>query len=346
MSLRNVLSVFVFLIFGFVVGYFAYKNIYKIPPSMEFAGKGNEYIQQDVPFKELTIPFLRSRSYSSKIGEMQVYKKSANYTSYLTSYDSDGLKINGLLTVPNGDTSKKHPAIVFVHGYIAPTIYKTTEKYVEYVDYLARNGYVVFKIDLRGHGGSEGEATGSYYSGDYVVDTINAYKALESAEFVDKDNIGLWGHSMAGNITLRTAAVLKNIPATAIWAGAGFTYSDLLKYRISDNSYRPPEQNTQRSVRREELRNIHGDFDPNSDFWKLVPGANYLSDFTGAVGIFHSVDDAVVSVEYSRNLKHLLDEERVENEYHEYSSGGHNISGSNFGRAMQTTVNFFDKFLK
>ncbi len=332
--------------FGFVVGYFAYKNFYKISPTLEFAGKGNEYIQQDVPFKELTIPFLRSRSYSSELGEMSVYKKSANYTSYLTSYDSDGLKINGLLTVPNNDFGQKHPAIVFVHGYIAPTIYKTTEKYVEYVDYLARNGYVVFKIDLRGHGESQGEANGAYYSGDYVIDTINAYKALESADFVDKGKIGLWGHSMAGNVALRTAAVLKNIPATAIWAGAGFTYTDLLAYRISDNSYRPPEQNTQRATRRQELRNTYGDFDPNSDFWKLVPGANYLRDFLGVIGLFHSADDDVVSVEYSRNLKKLLDEAQVENEYHEYGSGGHNISGSNFGRAMQTTVNFFDKFLK
>ena len=55
---------------------------------------------------------------------------------------------NGLLTVPLGDVpAGGFPAIVFVHGYIPPEIYRTTERYVDYVDALARSGFVVFKID-------------------------------------------------------------------------------------------------------------------------------------------------------------------------------------------------------
>jgi len=89
----------------------------------------------------------------------------------------------------------KFPAIVFVHGYIPPQEYKTTVNYVSYVDYLAKNGFMVFKIDLRGHGDSEGEAGGAYYSDDYVVDTLNAVEALRSSDFVDPERIGLWGHT-------------------------------------------------------------------------------------------------------------------------------------------------------
>lgn len=295
-------------------------------------------------FQELTIPYLRSRKYESKLNDLEKYSQKATYTSYLTSYDSDGLKINGLLTIPDG--AGPFPAIVFVHGYIAPTIYETTEKYMDYVDYLARNGFVVFKIDLRGHGDSQGEPGGSYYSGDYIIDTLNAYSALQNADFVNPEKVGLWGHSMAGNVTLRSFAAKPEIPAVAIWAGAGFTYSDLLEYRITDNSYRPPQQSAERARKRQELRDNYGEFDPNHEFWKKVTPSNYLNDLKGAIGLFHAVDDNVVSVDYSRNLNSILDETSIIHEIHEYPSGGHNITGSSFTRAFESTVLFFNKHLK
>jgi len=89
------------------------------------------------PFQELTIPYLRSQTYASSLGEKQLYEDNGVYTSYLTSYSSNGLKVNGLLTIPSGEQPKAGwPAIVFIHGYIPPTQYATTEKYVAYVDYL------------------------------------------------------------------------------------------------------------------------------------------------------------------------------------------------------------------
>ncbi len=109
--------------------------------------------KEALPFEELTIPYLAKRAYDSDLGEKKLYQSKPTYNSYITSYISDGLKINGLLTIPKGEVpAGGWSAVVFVHGYIPPTTYKTTEKYIEYVDYLARNGLVVFKIDLRGHG--------------------------------------------------------------------------------------------------------------------------------------------------------------------------------------------------
>ena len=134
------------------------------------------------PFEDLTIPYLRQKTYKSSLGDLQQFDQNASYTSYLTSYTSEGLKINGLLTVPTGSAPVGGwPAIVFVHGYIPPDQYTTTSGYVDYVDYLARNGFVVFKIDLRGNGNSEGKPAGAYYSAGYVIDTLNAYAALQSA---------------------------------------------------------------------------------------------------------------------------------------------------------------------
>lgn len=294
-----------------------------------------------LPFEEITIPYLRNREYKSELGELKKYGGGSNYISYLTSYNSDGLNINGLLTIPDSDGP--HPAIVFVHGYIAPLAYQTTAKYVDYVDYLAKNGFVVFKIDLRGHGESEGEPNGAYFSDGYVTDTLNAYSALQSAGFVDPKKVGLWGHSMAGNITFRSFVVKKDIPAIVVWNGAGFTYQDLMDYRIMDRSYRPLPRDSEAQRKRQQIREKYGDFNAESDFWKKVTPINYLDGVAGAIQINYAVDDNVVNPDYSKNLDKVLEESKIDHELIEYPSGGHNMTGASFVSAMQNTVNFFKK---
>ncbi|MBP6882236.1 MAG: alpha/beta fold hydrolase [Candidatus Levybacteria bacterium] len=305
---------------------------------------------ESLPFKELTIPHLREREYQGSLGELDQISTNTNYTSYLTSYTSDGLKINALMTRPAGaEPEGGWPAIVFIHGYIPPTLYVTTEKYVDYVDYLARNEFVVLKIDLRGHGESEGDPGGGYYGSDYVIDALNAYAALQSADFVNKEKIGMWGHSMAGNILLRSAVVKKTIPAIVIWAGAVYSYEDQRKYGINDNSYRPPMPSAaqqQNQNRRQSLFAKVGSPSAQSLFWKQVAPTNYLNDLQGAIELHHAVNDDVVNVGYSRDLITLLDKTSVPHELFEYSTGGHNIDGSSFGLAMQRTVAFYKKHLQ
>jgi dipeptidyl aminopeptidase/acylaminoacyl peptidase len=328
---------------------------WKQDPKMSISEQVTTQINETVPalaFKELTIPALRSRAYESQLGDLNQVSQNSNFTTHLTSYGSDGLIINALLTKPIGETpTGGWPAIVFVHGYIPPTLYRTQEKYVEYVNYLARNGFVVLKIDLRGHGSSEGEPSGSYYSSGYVIDTLNAYSALQKASFINPKAIGLWGHSMAGNIVLRSLAAQPDIPAAVIWAGAGFTYQDLRDYGLNDNSYRPPTPTRNPSAtgqpasERQRLFNTYGQFDPSVSFWKEVTPTNYLSDLKGALQLHHAQDDSVVSSKYSENLNQLLNQTSVPHEFYTYQNGGHNLSGTSFSQAMQRTTDFYKKYL-
>lgn len=315
-----------------------------------------------IPFYEMTIPYLRDRIFEGSLGEVEEVSRNSTYTSYLTSYTSDGFKINGLLTVPIGKRPESGwPAIIFIHGYIPPSNYQMLVNYSAYVDRLASNGFVVFKIDLRGHGDSEGEASGAYYSSDYIIDVLNSRAALKSLNidkpltpalsggegenFVDSNKIGLWGHSMGGNIVLRSLAARPEIPAVVIWAGAVYTYDDWKKYGIQDGSYRPPAQTSQRQRKRDELFSTHGEFLGDSVFWKMVPATNYLSGIKGAVQLNHAIDDSIVNVGYSRDLGKLLAVSKIRYELNEYSTGGHNITGPSFNRAMEDTVNFFRKNL-
>jgi len=297
----------------------------------------------DQPFQELTIPYLRTINYTSQLAPLEPYQSKPTYDSFLTSYQSDGLKVNALLTLPKGKPpTAGWPGVVFIHGYIPPASYQTTERYDDYVDYLARNGLAVLKIDLRGHGDSEGEVNGAYYSSDYIRDTLFAHSALGNHELVDADRIGLWGHSMAGNVVLRTLAVKSDIPATVIWAGAVYSYEDWQKYGLSDHSFRLTDlQRSDRANRRQALFDTHGEFDATSSFWQTVVSTNYLSDIKTALQLHHAVDDDVVNIAYARDLLPLLQSANIDHELFEYPSGGHNITGSSFNQAMARTVEWF-----
>lgn len=322
------------------------KSAAKIPDLLKIGGSENP-TPTPFEFNELTIPYLRQKKFVSQINSLQQIAENSNYVSHIASYNSDGYKINGQLTIPKNEIpANGYPAIIFIHGYIPPKSYRTKVNYLSYVDYLAKNGFVVFKIDLRGHDQSEGEAGGAYYSGDYVSDALNAYSALENFEKVNKNAIGFWGHSMAGNIVFRSIVVKKNVPASVIWAGAGYTYADLQEYMIDDNSYRPPSANSEIARKRARLRELHGSFEPGHWFWKQVPGTNYLDGVNGAIQLNHAHNDNVVSIEYSRNLMKILDGSRIIHELREYNSGGHNLTGAAFSQAMQNSVEFFRKYLK
>lgn len=343
-----------FFIVGIVIG--VVTLFWRQQPALQNLPESvNSTVENLVPalaFRELTIPALRSRQYVSQLGEMKQVAQNSNFTTYLTSYNSDGLKINALLTKPSGSTPLSGwPAILFVHGYIPPSLYRTQEKYVDYVNYLARNGFVVLKIDLRGHGSSEGQPSGSYYSAGYVIDTLNAYAALQKTGFVDPQAVGLWGHSMAGNIVLRSFAAQPDIPAVVIWAGAGYTYQDLRDYGLNDNSYRPPTPTksplggTPAPSERQRLLAIYGEFTPSSEFWQQVAPTNYLSDLKGAIQLHHATDDTVVTIKYSQGLNKLLDATAIPHEFYSYQTGGHNLSGASFSQAMSRTVEFYKKYL-
>jgi dipeptidyl aminopeptidase/acylaminoacyl peptidase len=243
------------------------------------------------------------------------------------------------------------PAIVFNHGYIPPAQYSTTERYVAYVDYLASNGFVVFKIDYRGNGQSEGRASGTYFAPDYTIDAISAVKSLQVFDKVNPKRIGMWGHSMAGNLTLRAMEVSPDIKAGVIWAGAVYSYADMAKYGIHDSSYvrRTFEQNAPTptadrnglSSQLQKIRTNPGSIDFAAPLWQSVSLTANLKYLKAPLQIDHATDDPVVNIGYSRDLAKALQTAGKKYEFHEYKGGGHNIESPYFEQAMENTVSFF-----
>src|SRR5256885_9435016 len=196
----------------------------------------------DQTLNPLAIDAMRQRDYpGSDVVVEQTLPPGSNYRRYVASYRSDGLKIFGLLTVPNGrKPAAGWPVIIFTHGYIPPAQYRTTERYVAYVDGFASHGYLVFKPDYRGHGSSEGQPSSAYGSPGYTIDVLNAVTTLQRYPDADPNRIGMWGHSLGGNITLRALVIDPRIKVAVGWGGVPATYQGLLANRHSPPRGGPP----------------------------------------------------------------------------------------------------------
>ena len=111
-----------------------------------------------------------------------------------------GNTMSALLYIPANATAKTPaPGILAVHGYI-----NSRETQDGFAIEFARRGYVVLAIDQTGHGYSDPPAFANGFGGP------DGLAHLRSLDFVDKNNIGLEGHSMGGWTVLAAAKAMPN----------------------------------------------------------------------------------------------------------------------------------------
>ncbi|AOW19689.1 S9 family peptidase [Urechidicola croceus] len=135
-----------------------------------------------------------------------------NYTwkvpKNITFKAQDGIDVSARLYTPENGTVGK-PAVIFVHGagYLQNAHRWWSGYYREYMfhNYLVDNGYVVLDIDYRASKGYGRDfRTGIYrhMGGKDLSDQVDGVKYLIEELGIDKDNVGIYGGSYGGFITM------------------------------------------------------------------------------------------------------------------------------------------------
>jgi dipeptidyl aminopeptidase/acylaminoacyl peptidase len=131
---------------------------------------------------------------------------------YVSFPGADGTPVPGWLFVPkNLDRTKKHAAIIWIHGdginqnYDGWHIQRNYAVYYSFHQYLLQQGYVVFAPDYRGSIGYGAKWRSAVYmdvGGKDAEDASRAGDYLKTLPYVDGSRIGVWGLSYGGFFTL------------------------------------------------------------------------------------------------------------------------------------------------
>lgn len=118
----------------------------------------------------------------------------------------------------------KLPVVIYLHEYSNTGFHSIMDSGIQsfFEEFLSR-GIAVLAMDLIGYGQRIEEGTYFYERypqwsklGKMITDTRAAIDALESLEFIDKDNIYLTGYALGGAVSLFTAALDERVSGTAV----------------------------------------------------------------------------------------------------------------------------------
>jgi len=282
-----------------------------------------------------SIPALSARSYTAgPLISRGILARGAGFTRYGLQFKSDGLTEYGFADVPDGPGP--FPVIVMVHGHVNAWVYRTLDYTTRYADSLAGAGFLVLHPDLRGYGRSQG-AEPLFYAG-YSVDVLNLIGSVE--QYVGqgvltkarRGPVGLWGHSLGGNVVLRAAVVKPEwVSAVLMYGGMSGDVRENATQEV--NVYRDP-------AGRQVLRL------PTS-LTDTVSTPDYEARLKAAFSINWGAADREVPPAWSRALCTRLGKLGKSRDCFSYAGAPHLFPvGSSWNTAfLSRTTAFFQKFL-
>lgn len=159
----------------------------------------------------------------AKIKRPQNPKEPYPYIEREVSYknEKENFEIGGTLTIPKGNGP--FPAVILITGSGSQDRDETVFNHKPFLiiaDYLTRRGIAVLRVDDRGvgkTGGSPAKAT----TLNFVDDVLSGIKFLKTQKEIDKNKMGLIGHSEGGIIAPLVATRSKAVKFIVLLAGTG-----------------------------------------------------------------------------------------------------------------------------
>jgi len=285
-----------------------------------------------------SIPAMSAREYvGSDLKLGQILDNNEFYTRYFITYKSEGLTISGILNVPKG--RGPFPVLILNHGFIEPKFYRNGQGLRREQDFLARSGYAVLHSDYRNHAQSDLDPAADVRPrSGYVEDVLNAVSAVRNSsfDFLDRENIGMLGHSMGGGISINVMVTKpKAVKAVVLLAPINSSY------KVNFDRWVAPEM----SEIADKFYKIYGRYEENPEVWESFSARNYFSKVEVPVLLHQGTLDKDVPVEWSRELSELLKKEGKDITYYEYPGEPHTFIKAQ-SLVMQRTLDFFNAHLR
>jgi dipeptidyl aminopeptidase/acylaminoacyl peptidase len=281
------------------------------------------------PVAGLTIDNLRRREFGEGAIEIgDVYRRPRGYTTYRIIYHVDGLRLTGLLHVPNGEGP--FPVIIANRGHIDPERYQPGMDSRAFSEYFAPRGYLVVAPDYRGYGGGD-SGPNSFYTG-YYADVLALIPMAQALPMARPGKVGMWGHSRGASITVAALTVSDQIAAAVVYAPA------------------PADLAADYARRRRQGSNRPGDTwpfppDQNPEAYRRVSPINFLDRVSAPVMLHHGTADTTVDMSASVAIADALRAAGKDVTLHLYEGGGHTLQGAYERLYFERTLEFFKQHL-
>lgn len=240
--------------------------------------------------------------------DLEKYEKQAGvdlstYISYRFFYQSDDLKIEAFISAPIDLLGKKKsPCLIYNHG--GNREYGALEN-VETTFYAYQFHTICVATNYRGCGSSQGTDA---FGGDDVRDVLHLIDLCQKFDYVDKDQINMFGVSRGGMMTYEALREDQRIHKAVVVAGVAdcsmsyeerFDMQPLLKELIGGTPKQLPEEYEKRSA---------------------VAWADQINT---PLLIFHTTGDDKVSVKQVDKLVEQLKKYQKDYEYVTFDSNVH-----------------------
>lgn len=232
-----------------------------------------------------------------------------------SSFDSDGLKIPYLLSLPHTSISQPYPLIVMPHG--GPIGVHDDRYHHTGSHFFAANGFAVLRVNFRGSSGHTSalqKAGKKEWGGKMLSDIHTAVEEVSKRKDIDSERICAAGFSYGG---YASSMLIINHPDTYRCAVSVGGVSDVNLYINSPGSTEEQEKWLKEHV---------GDPESEYENLKSISPAFNLSQLKGPILIAHGFKDRVVDVEHAYRAKVMLEKYDKTFEWYLDEESGHHFS--------------------
>src|SRR5258706_6156082 len=150
------------------------------------------------------------------------------------SFASDGLKLAGILHLPDVGPAQRRAAFLVLHGFGSN---KDSGGGTTVARMLVALGYAALRFDFRGCGESEGER-GRVICKEQVKDTRNALSVLAGRPDIDPKRIGVVGQSFGAAVAVYAAGIDRRVAACISSGGWGDGAKKFRKQHASTRAWK------------------------------------------------------------------------------------------------------------